>query len=265
MRKIISIWKYYTDRRFSTFAGTLTYFLLMSIAPFMLWLTLVLGRVDISRFLNMRLLEGVAPILRYMKSSAESAAGGAGIILLATSLYSSTNFFYHLRRSGEIIYDGSSKKGGIKLRLLSLLLIAATIILVALAAAISVVGTAFMETILPTVLSDAISIVFMTALMFSVAMILNIFACPDGMKISEAVPGSLLTTALWLVFAIGFSVYLMFATPEKLYGKIASLIVFLLWCYIMMSCLIIGIINNGRYKKQRVFPEGILFIRHFNF
>lgn len=254
MRKIISIWKYYTDKRFSTFAGTLTYFLLMSITPFMLWLTLVFGRVDINRFLNMRILEGVTPILRYLKSSAESAAGGAGIILLATSLYSSTNFFYHLRRSGEIIYDNSRKKGGIKLRLLSLLLIVATIALVALTVAISVVGTAFLERILPAVVSDSVSVVFMTALMFSAAVVLNVFACPNGMKLSEAVPGSLITTALWLIFAVGFSVYLKFATPERLYGKIASVIVFLLWCYVMMSCLVIGMINNGRYKKTKSIP-----------
>ena len=103
--KIISTFRYYSDKRFSTIAGTLVYFLLMSITPFLFWLTLVFGDVHIEELLNHNFFESVAPFLRYLKDSAESAASGAGIVLLVTSLYSSTNFFYHLRRSGEIIYD----------------------------------------------------------------------------------------------------------------------------------------------------------------
>nr|MDE6505061.1 YihY/virulence factor BrkB family protein [Clostridia bacterium] len=131
LNKIITTFRYYSDKRFSTIAGTLVYFLLMSIAPFLLWLTLVFGDVHIEEFLNHNFLESVSPFLKYLKDSAESAASGAGIVLLITSLYSSTNFFYHLRRSGEIIYDSARVKGGLKIRIASLFLIIAAIILVA--------------------------------------------------------------------------------------------------------------------------------------
>ena len=125
MRNAVNLFKYFSDKRFSTIAGTLVYFLLMSIAPFSLWLTLVFGNVSINveRIMSHELFENVSPFLHYLKSSAEGAASGAGIILLVTTLYSSTNFFYHFRRSGEIIYNSSRVKGGIKLRLVSLLLI----------------------------------------------------------------------------------------------------------------------------------------------
>lgn len=257
--------KYYTDKRFSTIAGTLVYFLLMSITPFMLWLTLVLGNIDVSRFLNHRLLEGASPILRYLKSSAESAADGAGvsgtggisIIFLATSLYSSTNFFYHLRRSGEIIYEASDTKSGLRLRLMSVGLICAAIISIALVAAVSVIGTAFTEKFLPVWLSNSISLIFITALMFGTAVILNIFACPQKLKPSNAAVGSLLTTALWLIIGAGFGVYLKFASPEKLYGKIASLIVFLLWCYVMMCCFVVGMINNGKFATAKNYKKNL--------
>lgn len=257
--------KYYTDKRFSTIAGTLVYFFLMSITPFLLWLTLVFGNVDVSRFLNHRLLEGASPVLRYLKSSAEAAAGnsdgtarfgdiafnGAGIVFLATSLYSSSNFFYHLRRSGEIVYESQSLKGGIKLRLLSVALIGAALLMIALVAGVSVVGTTFMEMLLPAEISDAISLVFITALMFGTAVVMNIFACPKKISLFDAACGSLLTTALWLVAGTGFGIYMGFASPEKLYGKIASLIVFLLWCYVMMCCFVIGMINNRRHVRNR--------------
>ena len=136
---------------------------------------------------------------------------------------------------------------------MSLLLIVAAIILVALTAGISVIGTAFLNRFMPDIVSEALSSVFMTGLMLITAIILNIFACPYKMKPSEAVTGSLLTTALWLVLTIGFGIYMNLASPERLYGKIASVIIFLLWCYVMMSCFVVGMINNGRFKRPSAF------------
>lgn len=251
MQRLFRFFKYFSDRRFSTIAGTLVYFLLMSIAPFILWLTLVFGNIDLERFFSHELFESVSPFLRYIKDSAESAASGAGIVFLVTTLYSSTNFFYHLRRSGEIIYGSTRNKEGIKLRLVSLLLIILAVILVALTAAISVAGKKALDGLMPFYVSDTVSCVFLTAAAFTVILVLNIFACPYKYKAGEMVPGSLLTTALWVIFLIGFTVYMQFATPEKLYGKIASLIIFLLWCYVMMCCFVIGLIYNGMFGTRR--------------
>ncbi len=257
MRKAIELYKSFSDKRFSTIAGTLVYFLLMSIAPFMLWLTLLLGNVNINveRFLSHELFVSVSPFLRHLKASAESAASGAGIVLLVTTLYSSTNFFYHLRRSGEIIYNSKRVKGGLKLRLASLFLIFTTILLAALIAVLTLVCSWILEKLLPFQIAEAIIYTFATATAFAAALVLNLFACPFKLKAADAVPGSLLTTALWLICVIGFTVYLSFANPEKLYGKIASLIIFLLWCYVMMSCFVVGVIYNGTFKNKREYKN----------
>ena len=255
VNRIIELYKYFSDKRYSTIAGTLVYFLLMSIVPFSMWLTLVCGNVDVERFLSHELFESISPFLKYLKSSAESAAGGAGIILLMTTLYSSTNFFYHLRRSGEIIYNSSRVKGGLKLRLASLVLIFATIILLALLAAFIVTGTWILEKFLPYFISEIIIYTFISAVAFGVALVLNLFACPYKLKLFEAVPGSLLTTALWLAILIGFTIYMRFADPEQLYGKIAFIIIFLLWCYVMMSCFVVGVIYNGSFKNAKEYKN----------
>ena len=251
MGRIINLFKYFSDKRFSTIAGTLVYFLLMSIAPFILWLTLVCGNLNVERFLSHELFDSISPFLRTLKASAEGAASGAGIIFLVTTLYSSTNFFYHLRRSGEIIYNSKRVKAGFKLRLASLMLIFATILLFALLAVLIVVVSWLLEKLLPFYFADTIFSVLLVATSFCVALVLNIFACPYKVKVNEIVSGSLLTTALWIVILIGFTVYMQFANPEKLYGKLASLIIFLLWCYVMMSCFVIGVIYNGSFKIRR--------------
>ena len=174
MSKIISLYKYFSDKRFSTIAGTLVYFLLMSIAPFVLWLTLVCGNIDIERFLSTEFFAAVSPFLRYLKSSAESAASGAGMILLITSLYSSTNFFYHLGRSGEIIYNSRRVKGGIRLRIASLLLIFSTFLVAALITAMSVTGSWLLDKFLPYFVADIITYSIITTTAFTAALILNI-------------------------------------------------------------------------------------------
>ena len=255
MRRIIETYRYFSDRRYSTIAGTLVYFLLMSIAPFLFWLTLFLGDANVQRFFSHTLFESINPILNYLQSSAGSAAHGAGIILLATTLYSSTNFFYHLRRSGEIVYDSHKVQGGIKLRVVSLLLLICVLLLIAVLGAVSVTGYWVLQVLLPEWLATIISATFLTAVAFAVALVLNLFACPYRLKASEALPGSFLTTALWLAFLLGFTVYMTFAKPEQLYGAIAFIIVFLLWCYLMMNSFVIGMIYNGSFNRRKVYKK----------
>ena len=255
LQKIWTTFKYYTGRRFSTIAGTLVYFLLMSIAPFLVWLTLILGSVGVQQFLSGLMFESISPFLQSIENSAQSAASGAGVILLATSLYSSTNFFYHLRRSGEIVFGSKRVQGGIKLRILSAILIIITILASAFLCAFTFAGRLVLQTFMPQILCDLISIIFGIFIAFFIAVLLNIFACPYKLKFSEAVTGSMLTTVLWILFIIGFAVYIQFASPGKLYGAIASVIIFLLWCYFMMSCFVIGMIKNGSDLTRRQYKK----------
>lgn len=252
MRKVVEEIKYFSDKRFSTLAGTLVYFLLMSVTPFLFWLALIVGEIDLSVFTDNEIFSAVTPVLEYLQTSARGATGGAGIILLLTSLWSSTNFFYHLRRSGEIIYDSRIKKSGLSLRFSSLLAVFATIILIAFAAAVPFLGLGVLTSIMPEWIAQSISIIFLTMSAFFIALLLNIFACPYRLGFENTVAGVFLTVALWLVFAVGFTVYLRFADPQRLYGAIAAVIVFLLWCYLMVNSLVIGIIYNRRHCTGQV-------------
>lgn len=251
MRRLMQYFRYFSDKRFSTVAGTLVYFLLMSIAPFTLWLTVIFGDVGLDAVLSYEIFSGAGPFLTEIKQSAGQAAGGAGIVLLVTTLYSSTNFFYHLRRSGEIIYDSKRAKGGLKLRLAALALIFATMALTAASSAVLLWGGFYLERWIPKFLADGLVYLFILAIAILVCLLLNLFTCPYKIKMGEALSGSLLTAVFWVVLAVGFSVYLSFADPGKLYGKIASLFVFLLWSYLMMNSFVIGVIYNAAFKRER--------------
>ena len=248
--RAVATYRYYSDRRFTTVAGTLVYFFLMSLAPFLFWLSMFIGDVDLEKLSSFAVFEAIMPFLRELQNSAGGATSGAGIVLMLTTLYSSTNFFYHLRRSGEIIYNSNFKKGGIKLRLSSLGLIAATAILIAFALGAVVAGERLLGAVFNTWLTQFIIYGIALAVAVLAAAMLNIFICPYKTSLSEVLSGSLLTVLLWLLCAGGFAVYMRFANPVKLYGAIASVIVFLLWCYLMMNSFVIGVIYNGRYNVK---------------
>lgn len=240
-------YRYYSDKRFTTVAGTLVYFFLMSLAPFLFWLSLFFGKVDLSRLQTIPLFSAALPFLQELQTYAGSAVGSAGIVLIVTTLYSSTNFFYHLRRSGEIIYDSKFKKGGLKLRLSSLGLILSAVVLVAVALGAVVAGERFLRSFINVYLAQLIVYSAALVIVIIVATLLNIFICPYKTGFKDILPGSLLTVLLWLLCGIGFAVYATFANPARLYGKIASIFVFLLWCYLMMNSFVIGVIYNGRH------------------
>ncbi len=256
MKRLLGIYRYFSDKRYSTIAGTLVYFLLMSIAPSLLWLALIVGRIDLQSLVSNTFFEAIEPFITYLNDAAQNAASGAGIVLLATSLYSSTNFFYHLRRSGEIIYDSEHKKGGIKLRLASAGIVVAAIACFAFMTTIIVAGEQIMYYyFMPNTLIACIQLTCTTIIIFFIAVLLNLFACPYKLHFSGVLCGSLLTTALWLFFAAGFSVYMRFANPSQLYGAAAAIIIFLLWCYIMMSSFVMGMIYNSMLSAKKYADE----------
>lgn len=251
MRNLRRWFIYLSDKRFSTISGTLVYFMLMSFAPFLFWLTLVFGKIDLEGIISHELFAAVLPLIRYMQEAAQSATASASVVLVFTSLWSSTNFFYHLRRSGEIIYESDVKKSGLRLRLSSLLIVFLAYVLIAIAAPLPFFSYNILNIIMPRLLSETISLVFTTMIAIFVAYILNVFACPYRLDFNIAITGSFLTVALWLLCAAGFTIYLQFANLQKLYGAIAAIIVFLLWSYLMVNSLVIGMIYNGRMLTDR--------------
>ena len=90
-------------KRYTTLAGTLVFFLIMSITPLSFWLTLLIGRlpVDVEEVLALPVFDAVKDILIFVQREAESATTSVSVLLLVTSAYSATNLFYQMRRTAQ--------------------------------------------------------------------------------------------------------------------------------------------------------------------
>lgn len=251
-----------TMKKYTTIAGTLVFFLIMSIMPLSFWLTLVVGRlpIDMGKILSLRVFGSVKNVLEYVRQEASNATAGASLILIFTTLYSATNLFYQMRRSGEIIYDYHRKKEGLRIRLSALILLiivmAASVIFLLLFA----LGSFLFSRILPYRWERLVDYALLIVMAFLLSMLLNMYICPYKEKIGSFLPGATITVIAWIMAIIGFSAYLKISNMSKLYGALSTVIVFLLWLYVLMICFIVGVIFNSekilsKRKKEKRTPH----------
>lgn len=233
------------EHKYTTIAGTLVFFLITSIVPFLFWLTLLFGGSGVTgeEILELEIFGWAKDLLVLLRLNAEGASSGASVFFLATTLWSSSGFFYHLRRSGEIVYGTARSKHGWKVRISAVLVTFGVLLFFAVAGVVLFAGM-FAIRWLPKWLAYPAIYTLLLVVGFFASWILNGYVCPYRVGASNTVQGSLITAALWLIASAAFSVYLNFSDREKLYGALSLVIVFLLWLYWMMVCFSVGMIYN---------------------
>ena len=234
-------------KKYTTIAGTLVFFLIMSIVPLSFWLTLLVGKLPVNtdKLLTLPVFSSVQNILAYVQAEAQNATAGASLILIFTTLYSSTNLFYQMRKSGELIYEYSPEKRGLKLRLGALVLLIIVMATLVVFLLVFALGSFLFSKIFSSAWERLLEYLLLIAVAFLLVMLLNIYICPYKAKLRCFLFGSSVTVLAWTVAAVGFSVYLKISNMDRLYGALSALIVFLLWLYILMICFIVGVIFNS--------------------
>lgn len=274
MEKLRAVYRYLREKydllslkKYNTIAGTLVFFLIMSIVPFSFWMTLIIGRlpIDTGRVLSLSVFDSVKDILLYVQKEATNATASASVILIFTTLYSSTNLFYQMRRSGEIIYDFHRERQGLRLRVGALVLLIIVMASVVTFLLIFALGSFLFSRLLSGWWAKLADYLLLTAVAFFLVLLLNMYICPYKTSVRNFLFGTVITVVAWVGAVIGFSVYLRISNVNRLYGALSTIIVFLLWLYILMICFVVGVILNsekilaqhgikgrlGRGKKSR--------------
>jgi len=254
MEKLRKVFYFFKDKydllsvkRYTTIAGTLVFFLIMSIVPLSFLLTLLIGKlpVDPEQILSLSVFESVKNILLYVQREASNATTGASVVLIVTTLYSATNLFYQMRRSGEIIYDFRRHKKGLKVRLGALVLLGVVMTMVVVFLLLFAFGTFLASRFLSEKWVQVADYILLAALAFLLVLLLNMYVCPYKTSVKSFLLGTTITVLAWVATAIGFSIYMRISNVGRLYGALSTIIVFLLWLYILMICFIAGVIFNS--------------------
>ncbi len=261
MKRVKTAYRFFKEKyellalkKYTTIAGTLVFFLIMSIVPLSFLLTLIVGKlpIDVEQVLQLPIFNSVENILLYVKKEAETATASASIILVVTTIYSATNFFYQIRKSGEIIYNYTPSKQGVRLRVSALLLLLIVMGLIIAFLFLYALGAYLFSKLLPSGWEKIADYSLLFLLAFLLVLLLNIYICPYKEKKLRFIPGTLITVVAWVGAIIGFSVYIKFGNLKRLYGALNAIIIFLLWLYVLMICFIVGVIfNSEKITKER--------------
>lgn len=189
--------------------------------------------------------------------------GGLLTVSVLAAAYFASNGVEALRISLNRAYRVSETRPWYVTRLVSFgYVLGATVVLAAISALLVAVpiALAFAERYFP-LLENFLAIVanwrvYGTVLFLVVGLMVFHLGLPDGRRrVIDVLPGVLLTLALWLVGALVFAYYIgTFANYAATYAGLASIMIVLVFLYMVSAIFIIGAEFNAALMKFRVVP-----------
>ena len=179
-----------------------------------------------------------------------------------TSLYSATKLFYILLKDGELIYLEKRNSSTLWHKMWSFIVLFVILCFVAIVTVIFILNKSIIF-ILPLgvklyalmykIIYNSLAILIVYGIIITV----NRFICPIKKSLLEILVGSFVTLIISVMGSIGFVLYLhYFVSYDNLYGSLASIIIFMLWAYILTFGLSLGnvvtkiLIENRRFYEQ---------------
>lgn len=247
-------------------SAALTYYLLFAIFPLLIFVSTLLGALDLDIESTVAYLAEIAPpqLLETIRNYLEYVSSNTSRQLLWFSLVFSVWFpmratsslMHSLRKAFGQKQPESAWHGLLRTFLFTLLLIAT----IAISLVLSVVGRRLLHLVSAWIAVPAQFINIWSYLRFVLlGIILLILAVPlymlaQGRRclIREIMPGALASLVAWMVLSLAFSYYVEhFAHYTELYGSIATIVVTLLWLYMSGTVLIMGAEVNAVIAEQR--------------
>ena len=260
------IYRYFSDG-IPQAAAELSYFLLFSMFPLLMFVNSILAQLDIT-------LEGITPVLEMLPKSLQRLIAGylaqlSGtpsfspmLIGIGLTLYFLSRAVRSMMRTVNDIYHVEVTRGMVKDVLISLGITAGFLISVVCSFVLVVAGRTLLR-LLPQafpipqaaldVTHDA-SFLVMIAFIFAFLMLFNRIVPNLHLKFREVWPGALFSLVAWILVSWAFSFYVdNMARYSVLYGSLATIIVLMLWLYIVSMLLLMGPQLNHTLVVMRLY------------
>lgn len=256
----------YQKDKVNDVAAGLTYYGVLALFPFILFLVALAGLVVDPAHIRVLLesARGVIPeqaltlVEGWLDGLVASSGGGLLTIGIAGALWAASGGVAAVIRALNTAYDVDEGRPFWKVRLISLgvAIVAAVLSIVAalLAVAIPPLARSLGEP-LGSVLNWLRLPVAALFMMFVWAVMYWILPDVEQRKFKFITPGSVIGVVVWTLASWGFSVYVRnFGHYEATYGALGGIIVMLLWMWITAQVLIVGGVINAIIEHHS--PEG---------
>lgn len=279
---LIQMYIRFKDDSVSDLSAQLSFFSLLSMFPFLLFLLSLLSYTPVSAF---ELSEKIINLMpdgagKFISGVIGEMLNARSPVLLSLSavitIWSASGGISALSRGLNKAYDKEESRSFIKLKIMSVLFIIwmAIIIIITLIFLVfgGVIGSFISGLFSPPgafmILWEALRYVIPLIIMFFTFASVYMFVPCCGIRFKEALPGAIFSTIGWIITSLLFSLYVSnFANYTKIYGSIGGIVIFFLWTYI--SCIIIILggevnatfsyyknnIKTDKYENRKILPE----------
>jgi membrane protein len=265
MRSLVRSIKKFSDDDMAVYAAALSYQLLFSIFPFMIFLLALLGLLNITEIFDWLLKQAqtilpgrASELVKNIVGQIGSGAGGALSLGAAVGLWSASSAVRMTMHALNVAYEVEDpavwKKFPLSILytvLLAVLVIAATaLMLIGPQLAVWIAKQVGLGAVFTTVWTWARIPVGVVLLVLAAALIYYLFP-NTGQPLRLITPGAVLTVIVWVVASLGFSWYVAnFASYNATYGALAGVVVLLLYFFISAAILLLGAELNSELYHQ---------------
>ena len=254
-----TVLKIFTEKRLTTVAGAWVYYFLSSVIPlaFLIITAFSVFGVSITGDIVSRLPEEFRLAGETIVQTAEKASKGVTVFFVITVVFSCTTLLNQMSKDGDFIYEQKSRhKRGVFRRLWAIGALAVLFFIflgVALLFAFgNLVFSKFTVGGILKLLFTILVFLLIIAISYTIILLLHNFISPIKLNFSEVALGGFFSLCIVVLGTIGLTLYLKFFRPyNAFYGSLTVIIVFLLWAYILMLGLVVGVIINMQVYKKR--------------
>jgi len=271
MSSLVRSIKKFSNDDMAVYAAALSYQLLFSIFPFMIFLLALLGLLNITELFDWLLKQAqtmlpgrASELVNNIVEQIRSGAGGALSFGAVVGLWSASSAVRMTMHALNVAYEVEDPAVWKKFPL-SILYTVLLAVLVIAAAALMLIGPRLAAWVAKLVgLGDVFTTVWTWAripvgvmLLVLVAALIYYLFPNTGQPFQLITPGAILAVIVWVVASLGFSWYVAnFASYNSVYGSLAGVIVLLLYFFISAAILLLGAELNSELYYQTVEDEG---------
>ena len=252
----------YVQFRISRCAAALSYYLIMSLFPMLVCITVAVSQFrltenDVLLFIESLITDDLAA---FSLQSPDTTVGSIGLFIIALTLLvtSSAGAFRCMSMTAEEI-TGAKRFGGVFGTVFSFLFAFILFLMVYAAIFLMIVWydlLTFIERFtfidIPDVIAGQSRYLLIFAAFFAICFVLNFLMQPKDVNKRGLLPGTFFTSVGIALATVYFSIFIRGSAKYSLvYGSLASIVLLLLWLYMCGNLLMIGVIINSMIHKKR--------------
>lgn len=251
----------------SAWAAKLTFFILLSIFPFLIFLMEIINRItfkytdsfyELAQFFPPEIVAVIQNITQDIKNADTSSS--VLPIAIIISIWSASKGMMAIVTSLNMAYKEKETRSYFYLRGLSLLYTVAFAFILLITLGFVVFGNKILQLLMINIpildefdfIIDFIRFISSVILSFLFFVLLYNATPNRKIRIRDVIPGSLFATTSWIFLSYFFSLYVNTNKSfSYMYGSLTSIIILLLWLYFSSTIIMIGGELNALISEQK--------------